>query len=609
MIKEQHATNVDLGGLLSVLGKHLYSTPLVAVRELIQNAHDSITRRRIECPDWQETGKLQLDGDKLNGVLRITDNGSGLSEHEIHTFLATVGAGYTRTLRTQSDALIGMFGLGFLSAFVVAEQVTVTTTSYQEPGRTWRYQSSNGESYTVEPAPNEGFIGTSIELKLRPAHRYLASASSLERLLGHYCALLPEPVYCGDVRINEITPPWRQAEGNVVEHPLQQRKRSLAFAARFEQQFEPICTIPVKTSASDVRGILWIQDGATYSSSDNRNLKVFVRGMLLDDDARDLLPRWAGFVGGVIESQDLTPTASREDLQRDAHYGCAQADLLDSLVKGLAEIAASQPAAWRRILTRHNEALMAAALCNDDLFTLLLDAVRIPTSRGDLSLSELQGHGPVHVSLGDSGGFEDMVCRAMHIPVVKGDRYAVHSFLRRWAQQRSGKLIEIGTEKGNRQLFAEADLSDENTEWLKRHLGNGELLVPARFMPAHLPLVVVPDRDAELKERLESDESDQRIAQSALQLVRQFTSNINGEIKARLYINLENPAIASLLNAYGEQGETEGCLHALKLLRSMKIVMMAGDTSKLPATEGLTGALRDLCHLVQVLTRSQATPV
>jgi molecular chaperone HtpG len=607
MITEQHETSVDLGGLLSVLGKHLYSTPLVAVRELIQNAHDSITRRRIECPDWHEAGKLQLDGDKLNGVLHITDNGSGLSEQEIHAFLATVGAGYTRTLRTQSDALIGMFGLGFLSAFVIAEQVTVITTSYQQPTHTWRYQSQNGESYSVEAAANDGMVGTRIELKLRNEYRYLASSSSLERLLGHYCALLREPVYCGDVRINEILPPWRQVEGNVLEHPLQQRKRRLAFAARFEEQFEPICTMPVTTSASDLRGILWIQDGATYSSSDNRNLKVFVRGMLLDDDARDLLPRWAGFVGGVIESHDLTPTASREDLQRDVHYQRAQADLLDSLVKGLSDIAATQPAAWRRILARHNEALMAAALCSDGLFALLLDAVRIPTSRGDLSLSELRGHGPVHVSLGDSGGFEDMVCRAMQIPVVKGDRYAVHSFLRRWAQQCGGKLIEIGTEKGNRQLFAEADLPDQQREWLTRHLGNGELLVPARFMPAHLPLVVVPDRDAELKERLESDESDQRIAHSALQLVRQFTSGISGDVKARLYINLENPAIASLLAAYSEQGETTGCRHALTLLRSMKIVMMAGDTSKLPATDGLTGALCDLSQLVQVLTQ-QATP-
>lgn len=603
MIKERHETSVDLGGLLTVLGKHLYSTPIVAVRELIQNAHDSVTRRRIECPDWHEEGRLQLDGTPGEGILRISDNGSGLSEHEIHAFLATVGAGYTRTLRGQSDALIGMFGLGFLSAFVVAEEVVVTTTSYQDPGKSWRYRSRNGESYTVDPAPNDGAVGTCIELRLRPAYRHLANAGTLRRLLGHYCALLPEPVYCGSDRINDISPPWRQENGNVHEHPVQQRKRRLAFAARFEEQFEPICTIPVQGRDSDVRGILWVQDGATYSSSDNRNLKVFVRGMLLDDDARDLLPRWAGFIGGVIESQELTPTASREDLQRDGHYSSAQAAILDALVKGLADIAASQPAAWRRVLSRHNEALMAAALCNDALFTLLQESVRIPTSRGDLRLPELLSHGPIHVSMGESGGFEDMVFRAMHVPVARGDRYAVHSFLRRSVETRGGKLIEIGTENGNRQLFSAEDIPEEQLEWLKRHLADGEMLVPATFVPADLPLVVVPDRDAELKERLESDESDQRIAQSALQLVRMFTGTISADVKARLYVNLSNSAISSLLQSHRESGETPGAVHALKLLRSMKVIMMAGGADKLPESAGLPAALRDMSQIVEVLTR------
>ena len=89
------------------------------------------------------------------------------------------------------------------------------------------------------------------------------------------------------------------------------------------------------------QGLLWIQDGGTYGTSDNRNLSVFLRGMLLDDDARDLLPSWAGFVGGVIESNRLTPTASREDLQRDDHYAAIQHALAEALIAGLGEGAAA----------------------------------------------------------------------------------------------------------------------------------------------------------------------------------------------------------------------------------------------------------------------------
>ncbi len=117
----------------------------------------------------------------------------------------------------------------------------------------------------------------------------------------------------------------------------------------------------------DVQGLLWIQDGGTYGTSDNRNLSVFLRGMLLDDDARDLLPSWAGFVGGVIESNRLTPTASREDLQRDDHYAAIQHALAEALIAGLGEVARQQPEAWRRVLLRHNEALLGAALCDERL--------------------------------------------------------------------------------------------------------------------------------------------------------------------------------------------------------------------------------------------------
>ena len=118
-----HQTQVDLGGLMTVLGQHLYSTPIVAVRELVQNAHDSLVRRRMEDLAWQGEGKILVEGDLAAGVLRISDCGAGLTADEIHSFLATVGVGYTRKLRESSGSenLIGLFGLGFLSAFVLAE--------------------------------------------------------------------------------------------------------------------------------------------------------------------------------------------------------------------------------------------------------------------------------------------------------------------------------------------------------------------------------------------------------------------------------------------------------------------------------------------------------
>lgn len=591
---------VDLGGLMTVLSRHLYSTPIVAIRELVQNAHDSIIRRRIEAPEWRDPARIDIWVDRPQRTIRICDSGAGLTEAEIHAYLATVGVGYTRTLRQQNDdsGLIGMFGLGFLSAFVVARRVSVLTTSYQTPELGHCYRSSNAEQYSVSRMAARP-VGSEIILELHDEFEHLANASALRGILGRYCALLREPIFIdGDAApINPEPPPWRRDQ-DVALHPTQARKINLEFAARFEQDFEPICTIELQADGdSDAVGLLWIQDGATYGTSDNRNLSVFLRGMLLDDEARDLLPLWAGFIGGVIESERLTPTASREDLQRDAHYEATRRRLSEALIVGLGEIAQHQPEAWRRILLRHNEALLGASLCDERLFQLLLDSLRIPSSQGDLYARELMRDGAVHVVLDRDNDFETMLFRTLGIPVAFGHRYAVIPFLRRWAEAKGLRIVELGTEQGNRQLFQLAELPAEQREWLAQHLADEEDLLPARFQPQALPLIVVPDREAQLKQRLDEDASDKRVSIAALRLARQFASRFEGRQLHRLYINLDNPAIQALLRAQHSGNRHAG--NTAALLKAFKVISNAHHQQG--NGESLAAALQALSQSVERL--------
>lgn len=593
---------VDLNGLMQVLSKHLYSTPMVALRELVQNAHDSIIRRRLEQPNWHDKSSIRVIGDRQNKQVRITDTGAGLTEYEIHTFLATVGVGYTRTLRQQDDntGLIGMFGLGFLSAFVLAKQVTLNTTSYQEPHKSWSYRSANAEQYSVTAIEPRNSVGTEIILELKDEFLFLSTQEALQQILGRYCILLQEPIYINEAQeaINPEPPPWRKTASDVVTHPIQERKKRLSFAARFEQNFEPICTFAVTPNEqSDALGMLWVQDGATYGTSDNRNLSIFLRGMLLDDDARDLLPSWAGFIGGVIESNKLIPTASREDLQKDENYHAVQYALTEALITGLAEIAEKQPEVWRRILKRHNEALLGASLCDERLFNLLMGSIKIPTSQGDLTVQGLCAHHAIHVMLGSSGGFEDTLFRALQIPVALGDRYAVVPFLRRYAAITHSKLIELGTEKGNEQLFTLATLTDAEKGWLTEQLADEEVIVAARFLPKELPLVIVADREAELKQRLEEDEADKKMSQAALRLARQFTARITTTATTKLYINLNNVAISDLLAAF--HAGNSHAQQAAGLLKALKVIM-AGRDSQHPTLD-LNKALLDFTQTLQHL--------
>ena len=596
-----YSTEVNLNGLIEVLSKHLYSTPVVAVRELVQNGHDAIVRRRIEQPDAPKDNSIRVVADVAKSTITISDTGAGLTESEIHGFLATVGVGYTRMLRQQDDntGLIGMFGLGFLSAFVLAKEVTVLTSSWQTPDQSWKYHSTDGQKYTVTPHQSSE-PGTQVILTLKEEYSHLASNNLLNRVLSRYCILLHEPVYVGDASepVNKLQPPWREEtpDGVTMHRALVQRK-NLAFAAQFESSFEPICTIPVVPAGmSDAVGILWIQDGATYGTSDNRNLSLFLRGMLLDDEARELLPPWAGFIGGVIESSKLTPTASREDLQRDETWVAVQEALKEALISGLSDLAQNQPEIWRRVLMRHNEALLGAALCDDRLFDLLKDRLQVPTSKGALLAKDLRINNSIHILLSRDGGFEEMLFHILQRPVARGDRYAVVPFLRRWALLYHCRIIEVGTQTGNEQLFSLAELPEEQIAYLEEHLCDGEQLIISRFEPAVLPLVVTPDREAELKQILEQDDADKRISTAALMLARQFTSQIQKTKTSSLYINLNNPCIMQLVTALQHQQQPAA---ALRLLKSLKVILCSSGNKE--QQWDLHQALEDFTQVIPVL--------
>lgn len=540
-------TRVDLAGLMRVLGEALYSTPHVAIRELVQNGHDSCARRAIESED---AFRPAIAVTSTPGTLTITDNGAGLTLAEIHSYLATVGAGYTRTLRDagQGEGLIGYFGLGFLSAFAVGEKVEVWTCSFREPNLAHRFISRSGETYTVdiaEPRP----VGTEVKLTLRSEVPDLGDVAVVRDRLERYCCLLRYPVLMnGGPAVNANPPPWRE-QGEIS--PLRLRTLSLEFARRFEKTFDPMATIKISLPEQELAGMLWIQDGGSFATSDNRNVSVFVRGMLISEDEPDLLPRWAGFVGGVLESQRMQPTASRESLREDAVYAQAKQALHKCLVEAMSRMAADDAPTWRRVLARHNEALLGAALVDDELFALVADEVMVPTTEGDLTVPALLQRcaGRVYVSHSDRDGVESILLRALKLPVVLGSRYAAAPFCTRFTRERRGELVVLGTHAGDERVFQNPELDAARIAALQQWFAapDREVLV-RRFDPDFLPFALVVDRDAELKRRMESDEADRRIGHAILGLARNFTRQLAAQQLVRMYVNSANPLVIALFD-------------------------------------------------------------
>lgn len=558
MVTEIRTTEVNLDGLLEVLGENLYSTPIVAVRELIQNSHDACVRRRVEA-DWQENAEIRISTDPAKLQLIIQDNGSGLSREEIIKYLATIGSGYTRVLRQRSEeeSAVGYFGLGFLTAYVVTEQVDFLTKSYQDDHNAWRFSSKGGQAYKLDSA-NVIETGSTVILHLKDVFGELSNSDFLMSLIQQYCCLLPIDIYLDDYEdpVNRIDIPWLMSYQDYSE--LRIKKANIEFAKIFDHDFEPIVAFPIKGDEEyKLNGLMWIQDGSYYASSDNRVTSIFIRSMHITNECKELLPDWAGFVGCVIDTPMLTPTASRESVQQDVNFEKIKEIVSRSLVDYIAELADKSDASWRRLFSRHNQALLGAAVSDWRLFDAMQDKLAIPTSEGELTVEEIlqiSGDNTVRITLDNKGNFEQLISKCLGIPVVLGYRFAVTSFCRRKAEVSNIKLATLGTTNSNEDFFPEHDVDDQTKSLLLSlfKVDSAKTII-SHFEPASLPLVKIDDQDALLKRRIESDEMDKHVGSATMMLARAFTDKLEVEEDSYFFVNYNNTLISELIELSREQ--------------------------------------------------------
>lgn len=546
-------TAVDLDGLLEILGKNLYSSPHVALRELIQNASDACERRNIEDYKFDEFRiDVECIPDQL--ILKISDNGSGLTRQELGDYLATIGSGYSREIRnrTNTQDVIGYFGLGFLSAYVVAKKVIVETRSYQTPDDAWTFTSAKGKTYSISSG-NRPNVGATVTLFLDEEYRELSFPQTVGALLRKYCCLLQIPIHLNQSAEpeNNVEVPW-----DIDPHAPAVRRRSKAikFASLFEASFEPITSFPIPSDNElGLNGLIWIQGGSSYASSDNRNISVFNRNMFITDEDKELFPRWAGFFGAVLESKKFEPTASRESLQRNQYYQSVQSYLAEFLAARLRTMVLEEPEAWRRILLRHNQALLGAAVSDDRLFETTHKALKVPTSDGDMTLPALlsKSNQKIYIKTSAEVGHEEILFRAKGVPLVKGYLFGASGFCEKYHSFFNVEIVRLGSEASRKNFFQQLP-----SEQVKRFLDlyrlfetdNHEVQLTL-FEPAHIPILVVENSEVVLKKQIESDDADKRISGAALSLARFETAQTAEKKERTIFINTSNELVEELLTA------------------------------------------------------------
>ncbi|MFJ6570862.1 HSP90 family protein [Streptomyces sp. NPDC091292] len=385
-----HAFQVDLRGLVDLLSHHLYSSPKVYLRELLQNAVDAITARRAEQPDAPARVRLYAE----DGALRVEDSGVGLTESDVHSLLATIGRSSKRAggLEAARSDFLGQFGIGLLACFVVAERIRVVSRSARTPDAVpVEWTATDDGSYTVRTLPDAARAepGTTVYLQARAGADEWLTEERVLSLARDFGTLLPYDVRVGDTAVTELPAPWDRPYPSPAA-----RRVALARHCHDLFGFTPLDSIALDVPVAGVRGVAYVLPQAVSPAQRARH-RVHLKGMLLTERAEQVLPDWAFFVRCVLDTDSLRPTASREALYEDETLAAVREALGERIRGWLTGLAAGDPERLGAFLSVHHLGVKSLARHDKDMLRTMLPWLPFETTDGRLSLEEFALRHPV----------------------------------------------------------------------------------------------------------------------------------------------------------------------------------------------------------------------
>ncbi|MHB0678997.1 molecular chaperone HtpG, partial [Roseomonas mucosa] len=417
---ERHEFGTEVGRLLDLVVHALYSDREIFLRELVANAADAVDRRRFEALTDSTLGlpaeaRVRIVPDKAARTLTISDPGIGMSKAELAQHLGTIARSgtlaFTRSLAqaqaTEKPSLIGQFGVGFYSAFMVAERVEVT--SRRAGGEeAWCWASEGQGSYTLAPA-SRAEPGTDIVLHMKADAEEFLEPFRLQAVIRKWADHITIPITVAqdgkDEPANEGTALWRKPKSEVTEEQYTEFYRHVAHA--FDQ---PWATLHWRAEGTlDYSALLFIPGMKPFQAVEGEResrLRLHVRRMFITDEA-GLLPPWLRFVEGVVDTEDLPLNVSREMLQSTpvlARIRKAVTNRVLSDLKSRAKDEADYAKFWENFGPVLKEGAWEDAEHRKEVATLLRfrsSAVEGWTSLADYVARMKEGQEAIHFLLGD----------------------------------------------------------------------------------------------------------------------------------------------------------------------------------------------------------------
>ncbi len=359
---ERHEFQAEVKQLLDLMIHSLYSERDIFLRELVSNASDAIDKLRFEGLTRPELAvaepEIRLEVDKDKRTLTIHDTGIGMSREEVVRNIGTIARSGTKEFlgalkqgdaAKSAPALIGQFGVGFYSAFMVADRIELVTRRAGE-GTATRWESTGDGAYTLGDA-ERGDAGTTITLHLKAADEESGMSDySDEAVLGsivkRYSDFVAYPIKLRtaeggadvtDKTLNSMKAIWDRPKSEVADDEYKQFYRHIS-----HDWSDPLRTIPTKIEGTfEARALLYIPEKAPYdlyAPEMKRGLQLYVKRVFVMDECKDLMPAHLRFVRGVVDAHDLSLNVSREILQKDRQIQLIKKQLVKKVLATLDEV-------------------------------------------------------------------------------------------------------------------------------------------------------------------------------------------------------------------------------------------------------------------------------
>jgi len=445
---ERHEFQTEVRQLLDLMIHSLYSHKEVFLRELISNASDALDKRRFEAltrPELAPADELaiHLEADATARTLTVSDNGIGMSREEVVQNIGTIarsGTGeFLAALRERAGQvvppeLIGRFGVGFYSSFMVADRITVLSRRAGEATAT-RWESG-GDGYTIEEAERDA-AGTSVTLHLKPGDAEdgladYAQVPALRETVKKYSDFVAYPIRLGTDTLNSMKAIWTRPKDEVTEEEYREFYKHVS-----RDWNDPLEHLSIHVEGSlEARALLYIPSKAPFDlwhEGARSGVQLYVRRVFIMDDCKELLPPWLRFVRGVVACDDLSLNVSRVILQQNRQIQAIRRHLVRRLLGALKEMKDERPENYRTFWKEFGPVLKEGLLGMDDGQEKILELVLAPSSHGTVvptSLGEYvarmkEGQPGIYYMTGPSVA---AVEQSPHLEAVRAKGYEVLFF-------------------------------------------------------------------------------------------------------------------------------------------------------------------------------------